>query len=167
MTRGWRTVRAFGTRGESRTRASGGAGIGCRPPRTGRRGGKSGIQEARSLASFAFGKWSANMARARNIRARHTIFMRVHAAASSRRSRSLAARKKLSFLARAVVAGFGQAGHVEFDRITAFVASGGNETTNNAGQGQNETAHGLLPIGFCLGRVDGFDQDEAADKCEE
>ena len=45
----------------------------------------------------------------------------------------LAARKKLSFLARAVVAGVGQAWHVEFDRVAAFVASGGKETTKNAG----------------------------------
>jgi hypothetical protein len=76
---------------------------------------------------------------------RHPIFMRIHGVASSRRSRSLAARKKRSFLARAVVAGFGQARRVEFDRITAFVASGGKETTNNAGQGQNDTAHMSAP----------------------
>ncbi|PZR88747.1 MAG: hypothetical protein DLM68_06970 [Hyphomicrobiales bacterium] len=40
---------------------------------------------------------------------------------------------RLSFLARAVVAGAGQAWHVEFDRVAAFVASGGKEATNNAG----------------------------------
>jgi hypothetical protein len=62
------------------------------------------------------------------------------------------AARRLSFLARAVVAGVRQAWHIELDWITAFVASGGNETTYNAGQGQNETAHGLLPIGFCLAR---------------
>ena len=60
--------------------------------------------------------------------------------------------RRFSFLARAVVAGVRQAWHVEFDRIAAFVASGGKETTNNAGQGQNDTAHGLLPVGFCLAR---------------
>jgi hypothetical protein len=43
------------------------------------------------------------------------------------------ARKTLSLLVRAVIAGFGQAGHIEFDRIAAFVASGGKQTTNNAG----------------------------------
>jgi hypothetical protein len=54
-------------------------------------------------------------------------------------------RRRLSFLARAVVAGVRQAWHIELDWGAAFVASGGKETTNNAGQGQNETAHGLLP----------------------
>jgi hypothetical protein len=59
----------------------------------------------------------------------------------------LPARKKRSFLTRAVVAGFGQAGRVEFDRITAFVATGGKETTNGeTGQGKNNTAHYLPPI---------------------
>jgi hypothetical protein len=65
---------------------------------------------------------------------------------------SVHAARRLSFLARAVVAGFGQAGHIESDRITAFVASGGKEITNNTGQGQKETPHGLLPVGFCLAR---------------
>ncbi len=41
--------------------------------------------------------------------------------------------EKLLFLVRAVVAGFGQAGQVEFDRIAALVASGSKETTNNTG----------------------------------
>jgi hypothetical protein len=83
---------------------------------------------------------------------RHLIFTCIHAPASSRRSRSPAAPKKLSFLGRAVIAGFGQARHVEFDWIAALIAADGKETTNNAGQSQNETEHGLLPVGFCLPR---------------
>jgi hypothetical protein len=56
-----------------------------------------------------------------------------------------AARRKLSFLGRAVVAGVRQAWHVEFDRVAAFVASDGNETTNYAEQGQTDTAHMSSP----------------------
>jgi hypothetical protein len=129
------------------------AGVAKPPPHTGRRGVLKTVKVAESRRR---GHWqasrSANQARIwheRRISAtRHLIFRRIHAAASSRKS-ALAARKKLSFLARAVVAGFGQAGHVEFDRIAAFVAAGGKETTNNAGQSQNATAHGLLPVSGC------------------
>lgn len=132
-------------------------GVAKPPHHTGRRGVFKTVKVAGSIRR---GHWpasrSANRARIcqeRGITAtRHPIFTQIPAAASSPRSRSLAARKRLSVLARAVVAGFGQTGHVEFDRIAAFVASGGKETTNNAGQGQNETAHGLLPVGFCLAR---------------
>src|ERR1700730_487461 len=54
--------------------------------------------------------------------------------------------EKFSFLARAVVAGVRQAWHVEFDRVAAFVATGGKETTNDeTGQGKNNTAHYLPP----------------------
>jgi hypothetical protein len=85
------------------------------------------------LAGFAFGKLSANMARARNIRDSKSHFHANPCGGFEPPISLLAARKKLSCLARAVVAGFGQAGHVEFDRIATLIASGGKETTNNAG----------------------------------
>jgi hypothetical protein len=49
---------------------------------------------------------------------------------------------RLSFLARAVVASVGQARHIEFDRVAAFVASCDRETASGEnGQGKNNTPH--------------------------
>jgi hypothetical protein len=42
---------------------------------------------------------------------------------------------------RAVVTGIGQARHVEFDRVAAFVASGRKATKDETAQGQNNAAH--------------------------
>jgi hypothetical protein len=47
----------------------------------------------------------------------------------------------LSFLVGAVVTGIGQARHVEFDRVAAFVASGHKATKDEAAQRQNDVAH--------------------------
>ena len=59
---------------------------------------------------------------------------------------SLHSLRGLSFLARAVIAGVGQARHVEFDWVAAFVASRDKETPNGeTGQGKNNTPHYLLP----------------------
>jgi hypothetical protein len=44
----------------------------------------------------------------------------------------------LSFLVRAVVTGIGQARHVEFDRVAAFVASGRKATKDETAQGQKQ-----------------------------
>jgi hypothetical protein len=54
---------------------------------------------------------------------------------------SLTAPLWLSFLAGAIVTGIGQARHVEFDRVAAFVASGHKATKDETGQGQNDVAH--------------------------
>jgi hypothetical protein len=51
----------------------------------------------------------------------------------------------LSFLVRAVVTGIGQARHVEFDRVAAFVASGRKATKDETAQGQNNAAHLSCP----------------------
>jgi hypothetical protein len=47
----------------------------------------------------------------------------------------------LSILVGAVVTGIGQARHVEFDRVAAFVASGHKATKDETAQGQNDVAH--------------------------
>ena len=52
-----------------------------------------------------------------------------------------AAPRWLSFLVLAVVTGVGQARHVEFDRVAAFVASGRKATKDETAQGQNNAAH--------------------------
>ena len=104
------------------------------------------------IGRLAFGKPSANMARARNFRDSSSHFHANPWCGFEPPISLPCRREKLSFLGRIVIAGFGQARHVEFDWVAAFVASGGKEATNNAGQGQNETAHALLPVGFCLAR---------------
>jgi hypothetical protein len=45
------------------------------------------------------------------------------------------------FLVRAVVAGVGQAWHVEFDRVAAFVAAGRKATKDETAKNQNKAAH--------------------------
>src|ERR1700730_18093445 len=64
----------------------------------------------------------------------------------------------LSFLVRAVVTGIGQARHVEFDRVAAFVASGRKATKDETAQGQNDTAH-LSSPGLARMRDRGLSQD--------
>jgi hypothetical protein len=51
------------------------------------------------------------------------------------------------FLVRAVVAGVGQAWHVEFDRVATFVAAGRKATKDETAKGQNKAAH-LSSPGF-------------------
>jgi hypothetical protein len=52
----------------------------------------------------------------------------------------------LSFLVRGVVTGIGQARHVVFDRVAAFVASGCKATKDETAQGQNNAAHLSSPV---------------------
>jgi hypothetical protein len=52
-----------------------------------------------------------------------------------------ATQQLLSLLVLAVVTGVGQARHIEFDRIAAFVASGCKATKHKTTQAQNNTAH--------------------------
>src|SRR5208283_188325 len=52
----------------------------------------------------------------------------------------------LSFLVRGVVTGIGQARHVVFDRVAAFVASSCKATKDETAKGQNNAAHLSSPV---------------------
>jgi hypothetical protein len=66
---------------------------------------------------------------------------------------ALTAPRWLSFLVGAIVTGIGQARHVEFDRVAAFVASGHKATKDETAQGQNDVAHLSSPGSAHAGRL--------------